>query len=98
MIWVIVLMNSKIIIKNKFKLKYIVNYKIMNPWLEHVKKVRAKNKGLSYKEALQKAKASYKKGKGKKMKKQGTSARTNEKQGMEIKGLKSKMKKSKMKK
>jgi len=31
--------------------------------------------------------------KGKVMKKQGTSDRTNEKQGMEIKGLKNKMKK-----
>lgn len=33
----------------------------MNPWLQHVKKVRAKNKNLSYKEVLQKAKTSYKK-------------------------------------
>lgn len=72
----------------------------MNPWLEHVKKVRAKSKNLSYKQALQKAKTSYKKGalktttskKRKKMKKQGTSDRTNEKQGMEIKGLKDEMK------
>lgn len=73
-----------------------------NPWLEHVKKVRAKNKNLSYKQVLIKAKSSYKKRgamatktskKGKKMKKQGTSDRTNEKQGMEIKGLKDKMKK-----
>jgi len=74
----------------------------MNPWLEHVKKVRAKNKNLSYKQVLVKAKSSYKKKgalktatkkKGKVMKKQGTSDRTNEKQGMEIKGLKNKMKK-----
>jgi hypothetical protein len=74
----------------------------MNPWLEHVKKVRAKNKNLTYKQVLQKAKTSYKrkgalktatKKKGKLMKKQGSSDRTNEKQGMEIKGLKNKMKK-----
>lgn len=74
----------------------------MNPWLEHVKKVRAKNKNLSYKQVLVKAKTSYKKvgalktatrKKGKVMKKQGSSDRTNEKQGMEIKGMKDKMKK-----
>jgi hypothetical protein len=74
----------------------------MNPWLEHVKKVRAKNKNLTYKEVLQKAKTSYKKKgalktktakKRKVMKKQGSSDRTNEKQGMEIKGMKDKMKK-----
>tara|TARA_Y100001972_G_C7578313_1_gene290112 strand:- start:666 stop:902 length:237 start_codon:yes stop_codon:yes gene_type:complete len=76
----------------------------MNPWLEHVKKVRAKNKNLTYKQVLQKAKTSYKKvgalktktkKKGKMMKKQGSSDRTNEKQGMEIKGMKDKMKKMK---
>ncbi len=33
----------------------------MNPWMSHLKKVRAKNKGLSLKEAMKKAKASYKK-------------------------------------
>jgi len=33
----------------------------MNPWLEHVAKVRSKNPKLSYKECLVKAKDSYKK-------------------------------------
>jgi hypothetical protein len=32
-----------------------------NPWLEHVKKVRAKNKNMPYKEVLKKAKETYKK-------------------------------------
>jgi len=32
-----------------------------NPWLEHVKKVRAKNKNMPYKDVLKKAKESYKK-------------------------------------
>ena len=78
----------------------------MNPWLEHVKKVRAKNKNLTYKQVLQKAKTTYKKKgamktatkkKGKVMKKQGSSDRTNEKQGMEIKGVKDRMMKMKKK-
>ena len=35
--------------------------KKVNPWMAHVKKVRAKNKGMAYKDVLVKAKASYKK-------------------------------------
>jgi hypothetical protein len=34
----------------------------MNSWLEHVKKYRQKHPNLSYKECLQKAKTTYKKG------------------------------------
>ena len=30
-----------------------------NPWLEHVKKVRAKNKNMPYKDVLKKAKETY---------------------------------------
>ncbi len=33
----------------------------MNPWLEHVKKVKAKNKDKSFKEVLKLAKKDYKK-------------------------------------
>jgi hypothetical protein len=32
-----------------------------NPWMEHVKKVRAKNPKMAYKDVLVKAKSSYKK-------------------------------------
>lgn len=32
-----------------------------NPWLAHLAKVRKANKGMSLKEAMKKAKASYKK-------------------------------------
>ena len=32
-----------------------------NPWMEHVRKVRAKNKGKSLKEILKLAKKTYKK-------------------------------------
>lgn len=32
-----------------------------NPWMDHVKKVRAKNPKMAYKDVLVKAKASYKK-------------------------------------
>jgi hypothetical protein len=32
-----------------------------NPWMAHLKKVRASNKGMSLKEAMKKAKATYKK-------------------------------------
>ncbi len=32
-----------------------------NPWLTHLAKVRRANKGMSLKEAMKKAKASYKK-------------------------------------
>jgi hypothetical protein len=62
---------------------------MVNPWLEHVKKY-AKSKGISYKDAISKARPSYKpKGGSKtKMKKQSSSDKTNEKQGMEIKALK----------
>jgi hypothetical protein len=35
----------------------------MNPWISHVKNYQAKH-GCSYKEALQKSKATYKKGSG----------------------------------
>ena len=31
-----------------------------NPWMDHVKKFRAKHKNMPYKEVLQKAKATYK--------------------------------------
>ncbi len=68
---------------------------MVNPWLEHVKKY-AKSKGISYKDAISKARPSYKPKSGAKakMKKQSSSDKTNEKQGMEIKGLKDKAKKS----
>jgi hypothetical protein len=33
-----------------------------NPWLEHVKKHRAENPGMPYKQCLQEAKKTYKKG------------------------------------
>jgi hypothetical protein len=32
-----------------------------NPWMVHLKKVRASNKGMSLKEAMKKAKETYKK-------------------------------------
>lgn len=35
--------------------------KKVNPWMAHVKKVRAKNKGMAYKDVLVKAKGTYKK-------------------------------------
>ena len=63
-----------------------------NPWITHVQKYAKANK-ISYKEAISKARASYKKGATKKMKKQTSSDKTNEKQGMEIKGLKDAKKK-----
>tara|TARA_R110000824_G_scaffold113725_2_gene263692 strand:+ start:1069 stop:1281 length:213 start_codon:yes stop_codon:yes gene_type:complete len=63
-----------------------------NRWIEHVQKIRKKkaNKNLSYKECLVKAKGSYKRMSHcvAHQKKQGTSDKTDEKQGMEIKGLK----------
>jgi hypothetical protein len=62
-----------------------------NEWIQFVKAYASKNK-ISYKDAISKARPSYAKSKGKKMKKQGSSDRTNEKQGMEIKGLKDKAK------
>lgn len=60
----------------------------MNPWLEHVKKVRAKNKNLSYKEVLQKAKTSYKK--------KGALKTKTAKKGKVMKGKKKKMEKEMM--
>ena len=68
---------------------------MVNPWISHVQKF-AKANGLSYKDAISKARASYKPQSGAKtkMKKQSSSDKTNEKQGMEIKDLKDKAKKS----
>ena len=68
---------------------------MVNPWISHVQKF-AKANGLSYKDAISKARASYKPQSGakNKMKKQSSSDKTNEKQGMEIKDLKDKAKKS----
>jgi|TARA_R110000772_G_scaffold267619_1_gene392038 hypothetical protein len=58
-----------------------------NPWITHVQNFAKKNK-ISYKEAISKARASYKKGGAKTTKKQTSSDKTDEKQGMEIKALK----------
>ena len=33
----------------------------MNPWIQHIKSVRASHRGLSYKEAMKMAKKTYKK-------------------------------------
>ena len=35
--------------------------KKVNPWMKHVRAVRAKNKGMAYKDVLVKAKGTYKK-------------------------------------
>jgi len=35
-----------------------------NPWLNHVKKIRAENPKLQFKEVLKKAKTTFKKNKG----------------------------------
>jgi len=71
---------------------------MVNAWISHVQSY-AKKHNISYKDAITKARPSYKGGSSskssKKMKKQGSSDRTNEKQGMEIKGLKDKMNKKK---